>query len=272
MATGIILPSLLTLTASTAEALAFGQTPTLTNILNLPTGVWTPPQYSRPALTIITAPATSSGTSGNPSSSQINYVFDAVFKVTHRRTVHKTSHPVLTGANITDHAYAEPVRVTLEIGMSDSMSSYQDGVWVGSSTKSISAWQILKTLQLNRQPLVLTTRLDTYSNMLITEVSTSDDNKTLHALKATITLEELLIASVQSITDVSSRPQTTGTTPGGTIQAVPPNPSIEQQNFIPSPLYPNTPTYPTVPGSGTGSSNGLNQVFTGATGHPTGGG
>lgn len=269
MASGIILPSLLTLAASTSEALIFSSDPAndLQQTIGIP-GPWTPPQYARPALTIIQVPGTTSDTSGQPDSAPINYVFDAVFRINHHRSIHKTSHPVLTGANLTDHAYIKPSRVSLEIGMSDVQSSYQEGIWTGAATKSISAWQILKDLINIRGPVVLITRLDTYPNMIITDIISPDDNKTQHGLKATIVLEELIIATVTSTVSVSSRPQTTDSTQGGVVQGLSPNNSQVQQFKLPSPLYPNVPTFPTVPGAGSVSSNslgGLDWVFTGAT-------
>lgn len=223
---------------------------------------WTPPQYSKPALTILTVPSTTSVTSGQPASNEIMYVFDAVFKINHRRSLVKTQHPVLTGANISDHAYIQPAKVTLEIGMSDCMASYSNGIWVGASTKSISAYQILKQLQINKVLLTLTSRLDTYYNMLIEDLSAPDDNSTLRSLKATVSLGEIIAASVYSTPNASAVPQTSGSTSLGTVQSVTPNAAQVEQNVIPSTLWPNTVLYPTVPGAGNVSSTSLGQVPT----------
>jgi hypothetical protein len=220
-------------------------------------GVWTPPQYSQPALTILTVPLVTSNSSGQVTSAEINYVFDAVMKLSHHRQVEKTQHPVLTGANISDHAYNKPAQVILEIGMSDAMASFSNGVWVGASTKSVSAWQIIKSLQVNRTLITLTTRLDTYYNMLIVDAVSPDDNRTRHALKASITLSEVIAASVVSQQASSARPQTTSNTTTGIVQSTAPNSSQVLQNVIPSTLWPNTPTYPNIPGAGNVSSNNL---------------
>jgi hypothetical protein len=262
MSSGVTLPSLLAVIATaTSEAIVLSDTikgPTSITVNS--NGPWTPPQYSQPALTVLTVPATASTTTGQASSQSTAYVFDAVFRLLHRRTVHKTSHPVLTGANISDHAYIEPARVTLEIGMSDAMSSYSNGIWVGASTKSISAWQIIKGFQTNKTLINLTTRLDNYVNMLVIDAVAPDTNMTKYALRGTIILEELLSASVVSMPSQSARPQTTGSTSGGVIQSTPPSAGQLQQNMIPSPLYPSTPTYPSVPGAGNVSSNSLSQI------------
>jgi hypothetical protein len=261
MGSGIILPSLLTLTASAVETVIVAdQYGGKTDVTIQSNGPWAPPQYSQPSLTIITVPAALDPSTGKPSKAVVNYVFDAVLKLIHRRRLHKTGHPVLTGANISDHAYIEPAEVTLDIGMSDAMASFTKGVWVGFSTKSISAWQVIKSLQLNKKLLTVTTRLDTYSNMLIIDAAANDDNRTQHGLRATITLSEIIAGSVSSQPSSSARPQASGNTQGGIIQSVPPNPSQTEQDVIPSALFPFAPMYPIIPGAGSVSSNSLSQI------------
>jgi hypothetical protein len=279
MATGILLPALFTVATSEAIALEFGDT--LSNpALQFPLGPWTPPQYSQPALTMLTVTSTVKGTTSSLNSGQspteigdaitfstgvqeqsqtqvVNYVFDAVFRVTHKRRIKKTSHPVLTGVNISDHAYSEPAQVSLEIGMSDSMTSYDQGIWVGGATKSISAWQVMKTLAINKTLFTLQTRLDTYINMLIVDLGAPDDNKTQHALRTTIVLEEQISASVYSAPSQSALTQTTDSTPKGVIQALAPNEEQITAHIV-DPL-----TYSTIPGAGSISSNSVYNVDTG---------
>lgn len=268
---GVNIPSQIAqIFASVSEAIIYGTDPSVGDISF---GPWTPPQYSQPAITMITVPATTSPTLGVATSDSISYVFDAVFRLLHRRTLHKTSHPVLTGANISDHAYIEPARVTLEIGISDCMASFSNGIWVGASTKSVSAWQIIKGWQVSKQLLTLQTRLDLYTNMLVVEANAPDDVRTRRSLKATIVLEELLSASVYSAPAQSALPQSTNNTNVGTVQPVAPNASQVQQFQQPSSQYPDLgdtanggpPLYPQVPGAGDISGNNWSkyQVQTG---------
>jgi len=260
MSSGMFLPAALSLAAFTSEQLIFGASENPQ--LDIAGGIWTPPQYSEPALTILSViqpPFTISARQGSPV--QVDYVFDAVFRLTHARRLRKTSHPVLTGANISDHAYIEPARVTLEIGMSDAMASYSQGVWTGFSTKSISAWQVIKSLQISKTLITLTTRLDTYINCLVLDATAPDDNKTKHALKASIVLEETLSASVTSVQSVSARSQSTDSTSNGVIQSRAPNSAQLEQNALPSDLYPGVKTYPQIPGSGDVSSNNWSRTL-----------
>lgn len=72
-------------------------------------------------------------------------------------------------------------------------------------------------MQLDRVPIAVETRLQNYSNMLITELSAPDDYKTLNALKCTVHLQEIIFANVSEIA-VSARPaSTTGASSGGAV-------------------------------------------------------
>ena len=53
--------------------------------------------------------------------------FDGVMSTETEEQLTITSHPVQSGANISDHAYREPTRISMEIFMSDVMASRQPG-------------------------------------------------------------------------------------------------------------------------------------------------
>jgi hypothetical protein len=82
------------------------------------------------------------------------------------------------------------------------------------SGRSINAWQALKSMQLERAPLTVTTRLQTYENMIIEELSAPDDYRTLNALKCTVHLKQIIFANVAEIA-VSQRKSTAAPTSGG---------------------------------------------------------
>ncbi len=241
---------------------------------------WTPPQWARSGQALITVPATTtyaqnpssaSGTMSAEGTYTVNasvigtaatvYIFDnpAVLKSGHQRMLRKTQNPVLTGANIADHAYIEPARVTLEILASDAMATLQGSEWSGFTELGVAVWQVFKSLQQNRTLVTLTTRLDTYSNMLVEQISTNDDNKTQHGLRATIVLSEIIAGGVASQQSASARPDATDSTQGGTVTSIPIDPAMLQQLVVPSAQYPDVQTYPQIPGAGTVSSNSLGQ-------------
>lgn len=177
------------------------------------------------------------------------YVFDAVIRTEHQQRIEKTQHPIQTGANISDHAFIMPARVVLEIGMSDAMDSYTAGQWTGDSSKSINAYQTLKSIAKARQPLTVTTRLNVYTNMLLTDISAPDTVETKFGLRASIVFEELLTGTVTT-QQVSARTDLTGATNLGTKSPLPVPNSILQQN--------ETNQSTTVPDAGVLSSNPIN--------------
>ena len=120
------------------------------------------------------------------------FYFDAVFSAQHRFTVTLTKHPVQNGASISDHAYMEPSEVMIDIGMTDTMKGH-------SKNHSVNAFKTLKTMMSLRQPVKLVTRLNTYTNMVITSISVPDDVKTMNTLRSTIIFTKVDLVSVKVV-------------------------------------------------------------------------
>jgi hypothetical protein len=153
------------------------------------------------------------------------YFFDAFLREEHTTTLKITEHPVQTGANIVDHAYMEPARLVMDIGMSDAMESLVTDQFSGGYTKSVQAYQTLLELQKTRLPLQVFTRLNLYQNMVIESLNSQEDFKTLYGLRCTVTLREIMVVEVTTTT-VSAREQTSGTTSTGTVQPTEPTSTI----------------------------------------------
>lgn len=137
------------------------------------------------------------------------YFFDAIFSVDTEHSLTITQHPVQTGANISDHAFVNPIRISMQVGVSDAMA-YRAGADYGAdgSTKSVQAYRLLCKLQELRMPMNVVTRLNTYKNMLIESIEVNDDVSTLCALKATVNLVQVLVVNVGT-EKVSARQWTT---------------------------------------------------------------
>ena len=226
-------------------------------------GAYRPPQWTGPAMVSITvipqtqASTTSTDAAGNVSTTingtaTTTYVFDAVLGLDHDQRLEKTHHPVQTGADISSHAYLMPARLTLEVGMSDVMDSYAHSAvnsvatgssiitpWIGSASKSVSAYQTILGLQQARQPLTVTTRLRTYTNMVILSVSPREDYRTITGLRMRVEFEQIFTASTTTA-PVSARSNDTGTTGLGTVS---PSsvPTATQQQFQQPQAVPSTP-------------------------------
>lgn len=147
--------------------------------------------------------------------------FDGIMSTETEEQLTITSHPVQSGANISDHAYREPTRITMDIMMSDVLGCRVPGQFNSFFEKSVTAYRRLLDLQRSRIPVSVQTRLGTYQNMLIETISTPDDSSTRDGLRCSITLREVLVAKV-GVTKVSAREWTTGAgTNGGEVVAKP---------------------------------------------------
>jgi hypothetical protein len=149
------------------------------------------------------------------------FFFDAFLKLDHERRLTITDHPVEEGANITDHAFVEPKAVSIEIGMSDVCASFIDGQFTQRFSRSVSAYDTLEKMQADRIPISIHSKLATYHNMLIENITAPDDYLTRHGLRATIFFREIIVVSTDTVTlpnRTSTAPQKTGNTNRGAVQ------------------------------------------------------
>ena len=144
------------------------------------------------------------------------FFFDGFLSVNHQHTTVITSHPVQSGADISDHAYVEPVSLTIQLIMSDATPKDQivdklseNYYRNNAQTRSIGAYKILRELQKQKRVFDVSTKFETYSNMMISSIVVSESSETVNALDATISLKQILIANEKYV-KVSTRPQTTG--------------------------------------------------------------
>jgi hypothetical protein len=135
----------------------------------------------------------------------------------------------------------------MSVGMSDAMDAYSNGQnnansagnaspstvtpFTGaSSSKSVNAYQTMIALQAARQPLTVTTRLRTYTNMMVVGVSPHEDHTTITGLRMRVEFEQIFMASTRAGSTTSSRPDTSA--PSGLGQVNPSAvPNTTQQQF-----------------------------------------
>ena len=220
-----------------------------------------PPQWSRPALTMLTISAPYVPFSNQPSSlpdtGQVDasgneifrmdvnqkdvqpnaapqyLIFDGVIKLDHSQPMTSTDHPVQDAANMSDHIRANQALISLEVLMTDVLPPFAAGQWVGNPSKSISCFQTLDSLRLNRVPLTLTTRLKTYFPVFIMNVLPDETYKTQFGFRGRIEFKQLNLFSVASQT-VGARQQTTGNTTLGQTNPVAVPAGVTAQNGLPS--------------------------------------
>lgn len=142
------------------------------------------------------------------------WVFDAIVKLDHSQSQRITQHPVQTGANITDHSFALPATLTMEIGMSDVMACYIPNQWgsdVSEPTKSVMAYQTILYWKNYGAPLKISTRLHEYTDMVVQMMVAPDDIRTKHGLKCVVTFQQIFTSEV-AVRKESAIQQITGNT------------------------------------------------------------
>ena len=98
-------------------------------------------------------------------------------------------------------------------------------VWnILTESRSVNAFSKLKEMQLNGTIFNCTTRLGTYKNMVIQRIEVNDDVSTKNGLLATVTCQQIFVASVEKVV-VESTYQITKTTNSG-IQTTKPLESV----------------------------------------------
>ena len=141
---------------------------------------------------------------------------DAVLSEDHKIEIKYTTNPVELGAEITDHAIVAPKRLTMVVQITDTplgiaaVGELVDSVSniFGSSTeenvtRSVAAYIKIKEIAETREPITIQTRLETYSNMLITNISTPTDKDTSRVALMTIQFTEIRIVN-SLISELSS--------------------------------------------------------------------
>jgi len=130
----------------------------------------------------------------------------------HTGSVSLTKNPVEAGADITDHAIVQPDIINIQGVITDTpLGAAAIGQIIntvtnlfGTSndsnlTRSQQAYAAFIELKNRAEPLEVETKLKTYSNMVITGVSTSQDKDSSRALFINLTLEEVILTESETL-------------------------------------------------------------------------
>lgn len=133
-------------------------------------------------------------------------VFDATFDETHEAELVVTDNPVETGVNVSDHAYMNPLRITISAGVSDTpmkdpnQPQPNDPFASDGLGRSQRGYQLLLELQKKAEPFDVQTGLKLYPNMICTSIRTVQDKDTAGAFIFTAVLREVIIVFTQVVT------------------------------------------------------------------------
>ena len=139
-------------------------------------------------------------------------VIDATTSEVIEHSVVITSHPVSSGAIVSDHAYSNPVSIKLEgaitngsLYLSDinTLTGFFQGNLIsniynymtGPSQKQILAFNLLEILKENKDLVSVVTRMKSYDNMMIESLIFSRDKDAGDRLIFSITLKQIKLVS-----------------------------------------------------------------------------
>lgn len=122
------------------------------------------------------------------------FVADVTVREDHEDELVVTENPVEQGAQITDHSFKAPARLTVEVGYSNSsLSSGGDINYV-----SDIYGQFLE-LQASRQPFDVVTGKRLYTDMLITSLHTTTDKDTENVLLLSVKMRQVILVNTQTV-------------------------------------------------------------------------
>lgn len=144
------------------------------------------------------------------------FFFDATISESHDFENTITENPVQTGANVNDHLFHQPIKVTLQLFQSDCIASIVKGQFAKGTTRSISAVDQLYKFFWDGTIMTLQTSLKNYPAMVIKSCIINKDATTQTAIKATVILQQLITvnAVAKSVVDAD-------TTDNGAVTASP---------------------------------------------------
>jgi len=134
-------------------------------------------------------------------SSNANFVFeiDTTVSETHNKTTSITRHEIESGATITDHVIKNPVQVQLSGIISDFPLRVFDlgnlnPLNFNNTKPSVSAYNLFKEIYEEQRLVTIETKLETYDNMIITDISIPRTNENINNLQFSITAEQINFA------------------------------------------------------------------------------
>ncbi|MFR3634568.1 MAG: phage baseplate protein [Sutterella sp.] len=127
---------------------------------------------------------------------------DVTISEFHSDEVTVTTHPVDTGAQISDHAYKQPATVVCSFGWSNSsrlLNSVLDGSIFRGLESANDVYKRLLKMQEERQQLKLSTGKRVYDNVIITKIQTTTTVDTENAAIIEVTFQEILLATTRTV-------------------------------------------------------------------------
>ena len=124
-------------------------------------------------------------------------VIDAIPEERHSYEVSTTDYPVETGGNMTDNAYILPRALTLRVFVSNYLPLVGGLITINTRDRAVEAWERIRAVAAAREPVQITTLLETYPNMLITGMYPIINQNTGLTLSMDMTLKQVIFADTE---------------------------------------------------------------------------
>ena len=136
-----------------------------------------------------------------------------------------TSNPVENGSDVNDNIIINPMTYSISGIVSDTKVAPLGGLntpdsFAGESTPSKDAWEELLELQAKKIPFTLVTNLKEYDNVVIENLSTTQDKETSNSLNFTANMKEIIfvgseVLTAEQFSEQDTADQTVPNTEGG---------------------------------------------------------
>lgn len=157
---------------------------------------------------IVRMPSSDSTLAAMGATTNLTINFDIVKTWQYKNSVKITENPVEQGVNINDHRIIEPMKLTLEVGVSNVVNPlnsftslnnviqaskllFTAGFSIANSPME-ATYTMLKLAQDNSEVFDIDTPLGKLKNFLITSIESSNDSSNYGAFEGTIELQEIL--------------------------------------------------------------------------------
>ena len=129
------------------------------------------------------------------------FQFDASLTENFSRSAEATKHPVEQGADITDNVRVLPQTVTINGWVSDNPIQFAASLRTGPAPRTIAAdaYETLNRIMDSKTTVRVVTSLRSFDDMILTNIDVSRDKDTGQILDATITLEQIIIATTETV-------------------------------------------------------------------------
>jgi len=169
------------------------------------------------------------------------YMFDVIFKENYQFDNQITQNPVQSGASINDHVYQQPIVITFDVGTSDCLASTVSGQFSTLNSRSASAFQVLHSLWQNATVLQIDSCVSgavfSWKNMIIRSLSITRDKTTHHAIKATVTMQQIIVTDAVDVGIAASGVPFFQTPATGSINPQLTDQTQSQEKFMPIKQY-----------------------------------